>query len=39
MFEILKSFETKYGHLRKKGLVIEGLSLIDVKKKKTRNQD
>ncbi len=34
MFEILKSFETKYGHLRKKGLVIEGLSLIDVKKKK-----
>ena len=34
MFEILKSFETKYGHLRKKGLTIEGLSLIDVKKKK-----
>lgn len=34
MFEILKSFETKYGHLKKKGLTIEGLSLIDVKKKK-----
>ena len=34
MFEILKSFETKFGHLKKKGLTIEGLSLIDVKKKK-----
>lgn len=34
MFEILKSFETKYGHLKKKGLIIEGLAMIDVKKKK-----
>lgn len=34
MFEILKSFEAKYGHLKKKGLTIEGLSIVDVKKKK-----
>ena len=34
MFEILKSFESKYGHLKKKGLTIEGLSMIDPKKKK-----
>ncbi len=34
MFEILKSFETKYGYLKKKGLTIEGLSMVDVKKKK-----
>jgi hypothetical protein len=34
MFEILKKFETKYGHLTKKGLKIEGLSIIDVQKKK-----
>jgi len=34
MFEILKSFETKYGHLKKKGLVIEGLAMVDPKKKK-----
>lgn len=34
MFEILKSFETKYGHLRKKGLTIEGLAMVDPKKKK-----
>ena len=34
MFEILKSFETKYGHLRKKGLIIEGLAMVDPKKKK-----
>jgi hypothetical protein len=34
MFEILKSFETKYGYLKKKGLTIEGLAMIDVKKKK-----
>jgi hypothetical protein len=34
MFEILKKFETKFAHLKKKGLVIEGLTIIDVKKKK-----
>lgn len=34
MFEILKSFETKYGSLKKKGLRIEGLSMIDPKRKK-----
>jgi hypothetical protein len=34
MFEILKSFETKYGYLKKKGLTIEGLAIVDVKKKK-----
>ena len=34
MFEILKSFESKYGHLKKKGLTIEGLAMVDVKKKK-----
>jgi len=34
MFEILKSFETKFGHLKKKGLTIEGLQMIDPKKKK-----
>ncbi len=34
MFEILKSFETKYGYLKKKGLTIEGLAIADVKKKK-----
>lgn len=34
MFEILKSFETKYGHLKKIGLTIEGLAMVDVKKKK-----
>ena len=34
MFEILKNFETKYGHLTKKGLTIEGLSIVDVQKKK-----
>jgi hypothetical protein len=34
MFEILKSFETKYGYLKKKGLTIEGLAMVDVKKKK-----
>ncbi len=34
MFEILKSFETKYGYLKKKGLTIEGLAIIDIKKKK-----
>ena len=34
MFEILKSFEAKYGHLKKKGLTIEGLAIVDVKKKK-----
>lgn len=35
MFEILKNFETKYGHLKKKGLTIEGLAMVDVKKKET----
>ncbi len=34
MFEILKNFETKYGTLKKKGLRIEGLSMIDPKRKK-----
>jgi hypothetical protein len=34
MFEILKHFETKYGALKKKGLRIEGLSMIDPKRKK-----
>lgn len=34
MFEILKSFESKYGSLKKKGLRIEGLSMIDPKRKK-----
>jgi hypothetical protein len=34
MFEILKQFESKYGMLKKKGLRIEGLSMIDPKRKK-----
>lgn len=34
MFEILKHFESKYGLLKKKGLRIEGLSMIDPKRKK-----
>src|ERR1043165_4938809 len=34
MFEILKHFETKYAPLKKKGLRIEGLSMIDPKRKK-----
>lgn len=34
MFEILKSFESKYNGLKKKGLRIEGLSMIDPKRKK-----
>ncbi len=34
MFEILKHFETKYGTLKKKGQRIEGLSMIDPKRKK-----
>lgn len=34
MFEILKSFETKFSSLKKKGLRIEGLSMIDPKRKK-----
>lgn len=34
MFDILKSFEQKFGHLKKKGLIIEGLAMIDPKKKK-----
>lgn len=34
MFEILKHFETKYGTLKKKGLRIEPLSMIDPKRKK-----
>jgi len=37
MFEILKNFEAKFGGLKKKGLRIEGLSMIDPKRKKTRN--
>src|ERR1043166_5707200 len=34
MFEILKHFQDKYGTLKKKGLRIEGLSMIDPKRKK-----
>ncbi len=34
MFEILKDFETKYAALKKKGLKVTGLSLIDPKRKK-----
>ena len=34
MFDILKSFEIKYGYLKKKGLTIEGLAMVDPKKKK-----
>jgi hypothetical protein len=34
MFEILKNFESKFGGLKKKGLRIEGLSMIDPKRKK-----
>ena len=34
MFEILKKFEAKYAHLKKKGLTIEGLAIIDIKRKK-----
>ncbi len=34
MFEILKSFEVKFKDLKKKGLRIEGLSMIDPKRKK-----
>ncbi len=34
MFEILKSFESKYSTLKKKGLRIEGMSMIDPKRRK-----
>jgi hypothetical protein len=34
MFDILKNFEEKYGTLKKKGLRIEGLNMIDPKRKK-----
>lgn len=34
MFEILKDFEAKYSGLKKKGLRIEGLNMIDPKRKK-----
>src|SRR4051812_23230305 len=34
MFQILKNFEEKYGLLKKKGLRIEGLNMIDPKRKK-----
>jgi hypothetical protein len=34
MFDILKNFEAKYSSLKKKGLRIEGLNLIDPKRKK-----
>jgi hypothetical protein len=34
MFQTLKHFEEKYGSLKKKGLRIEGLNLVDVKRKK-----
>jgi hypothetical protein len=35
MLEVLKRFKTKYGHLEKKGLKIEGLKVTDPVKKKT----
>ncbi|MFN6039030.1 MAG: hypothetical protein ACK452_11230 [Bacteroidota bacterium] len=34
MFQILKNFEEKYGSLKKKGLRIEGLNMIDPIRKK-----
>ena len=34
MFEILKDFESKYSPLKKKGLRIEGMNMIDPKRKK-----
>lgn len=34
MFQILKNFETKFGYLKKKGLTIDGLAMVDPKKKK-----
>ncbi len=34
MFDILKNFESKYSTLKKKGLRIEGLNMIDPKRKK-----
>ncbi len=34
MLDILKHFESKYGLLRKEGLRIEGLSMLDPKRKK-----
>lgn len=34
MFDILKNFETKYAPLKKKGLRVEGLNMIDPKRKK-----
>ncbi|HEY1038348.1 MAG TPA: hypothetical protein VGF30_03035 [Bacteroidia bacterium] len=34
MFEILKDFESKFSQLKKKGLRVEGLNMIDPKRKK-----
>jgi hypothetical protein len=34
MFEVLKDFESKYAPLKKKGLKVTGLSLVDAKRKK-----
>lgn len=34
MFEILKDFESKYAGLKKKGLRVEGMNMIDPKRKK-----
>jgi hypothetical protein len=34
MYDILKKFEEKYASLKKKGMQVEGLSLIDPKRKK-----
>ncbi len=34
MYDTLKRFELKYGHLKKKGMHVKGLSLIDPKRKK-----
>ncbi len=34
MYDILKKFEDKFSSLKKKGMQVEGLSLIDPKRKK-----
>jgi len=34
MYDTLKRFELKYAHLKKKGMTVKGLNLIDPKRKK-----
>lgn len=34
MYDTLKRFEQKYAHLKKKGMLVKGLNLIDPKRKK-----